>query len=159
MQAFQSESKLYCCVNVKVKELFARIRHDICSLSASKLSVRLRTKWLWVWTRCFHLTFIVTVYSIVGVLNTLARCGIWKLHEMQRNIAFKLIVFKSTSREWIQFNSIRSPIWSYSPGTEFTLFVRGNVRFMKQMLTLTKAVFVNFIYKKSNCGRLEWYTY
>ena len=54
--AFQSECTLYICLNVK--ELLARNRRDIWSLSehivkctaslAKWLSVRLRIKWLWV---------------------------------------------------------------------------------------------------------------
>ena len=48
--AFQSESTLYCCLNVK--ELLARNRREIWNLSdcslAKWLSVRLRTTWLWV---------------------------------------------------------------------------------------------------------------
>ena len=44
---FQSESTLFSCLNVK--ELLARNRRDIWSLSDCKwLSVRLQTKWLWV---------------------------------------------------------------------------------------------------------------
>ena len=55
MYAFQSESTLYSCLNVK--ELLARNRREIWSLSACNgkfaklakwLSVCLRTKWLWV---------------------------------------------------------------------------------------------------------------
>ena len=58
---FQSESKLYSCLNVT--ELLAQSRHHIWSLSdcnlirthnklsslAKWLSVCLRTKWLWLW--------------------------------------------------------------------------------------------------------------
>ena len=45
--AFQNESTLYSCLNVK--ELLARSRCEIWSLSdCNWLSVRLRTKWFWV---------------------------------------------------------------------------------------------------------------
>ena len=77
--AFQSESTLYSCLNVK--ELVARNRRDICSLSdcngtrthnhlvrkrtlnhlaslAKWLSVRLGTKWLWVLVSLHSLKFL-----------------------------------------------------------------------------------------------------
>ena len=93
--AFQSEFKLYSWLNVR--ELLARNRRDIWSLSGSNrirthnhlvewVSVRLRTKWLWVRIPLLSLKLLINVkvhrfeIFVLDFRGKLFNCQLFSVH-------------------------------------------------------------------------------
>ena len=124
--AFQSESTLYICLNVK--ELLARNRHDIGL--AKWLSVRLRTKWLWVESRCSHLKNIIYYFqrAVIKANKTNFFTGKW-----ESDLKY-IYVIKDMFIKAMLFWAVIENRWKYFPIIKFCWAKWQKIYFMKYRL-------------------------